>query len=121
MAEQDVLQRTTRELRDRLKELEPLVQERDRVKAALDALESSGSQRTRRRAAGGTRRRGSSGRAGRGQRRDQLLKVLRDEPGLRPSEAARRVGIQPSQLHSLSRRLEEEGAVERREGALYAT
>jgi hypothetical protein len=44
MAEQDVLQRTTRQLRDRLKELEPLVQERDRVKAALDALESSGAK-----------------------------------------------------------------------------
>jgi predicted transcriptional regulator of viral defense system len=38
---------------------------------------------------------------------------------MRPSEAAREIGVQPAQLHSLARRLEEQGEVERREGALY--
>jgi len=42
-----------------------------------------------------------------------------EEPGLRPSEAARSVGIQPSQLHALVKRLEDDGAIERRDGNLY--
>ena len=121
MAEQDLVERTRKELRQRLKELDPLVEERDRIRAGLEALESSNGQGARLKTGGGARRRrGSSGRAGRGQRRDQLLKTLRDEPGLRPSDAARRLGMQPSQLHSLAKKLEGEGAVEKREGALYA-
>ena len=127
MAEQDLLSRTTREIRDRLSELEPLVREHERLQAALAALESSGgeSETRRGRSAGGRgaggrgRQRTTSRRAGRGERRQQLLDVVRAEPGLRPSEAARRMGINPAQLHALVKRTEEEGAVERRDGALY--
>jgi transposase-like protein len=40
-------------------------------------------------------------------------------PSLETSEAARQMGINPSQLHSLSRRLEEGGELERRDGGLH--
>jgi transposase-like protein len=123
MADQDLLSRTTDELRSRIKELEPLVQEHERLKRALTALESTDGRPEPRRArrSGGGGRRTTSRRAGRGERRQQLLELVASEPGLRPSEAARRIGINPSQLHSLARRLEDEGTLERRDGALYAT
>jgi transcriptional regulator with GAF, ATPase, and Fis domain len=125
MAEQDLLHRTTDEIRARLKELEPLVQEHERLRAALTALEESTGQKSlpRRGRAGRGSGRGAttSRRAGRGERRQQLLEVLNAEPGVRPSEAAKRMGINPSQLHALVRRLEEAGELERRDGALYAS
>ena len=120
MAEQDLLERAKGEIRERLAELDPLVVERDRLQAALKALEAGESPKGASRRT--SRQRGrptTSRRAGRGERRTQLLEVLQAERGLRPSEAARRMAVNPSQVHSLVRRLEEQGALERRDGALY--
>ena len=119
----DILKRTLDEIRSRLKELEPEVREHERLQGALRALESSGEKAasSSREGSRGTRvrRRTSSGRAGRGERRQQLLRILQAEPGRRPSEAAHLMGVNPSQLHSLTRRLEEVGEVERKDGRLY--
>jgi IclR helix-turn-helix domain len=120
MAEQDLLERAKGEIRERLEELDPLVAERDRLRAALEALEAGESpKRVSHRASRQRGRPTTSRRAGRGERRTQLLELLQTEPGLRPSEAARRMAVNPSQVHSLVRRLEEGGALERRDGALY--
>jgi hypothetical protein len=122
MAE-DLLKRTTEELRKRMKELEPQVQEHKRLQNALAALdEPSGEKSSPRRPRGGSgrgRRRTTSSRAGRGERRQQLLRVVQAEPGIRPSKAAHQMGINPSQLHALSRRLEEGGELQRRDGGLH--
>ena len=48
-----------------------------------------------------TRRRKSSKRAPRGQRRDELLAALKANPGARPSELAREIGVSANQLHGL--------------------
>jgi transcriptional regulator with GAF, ATPase, and Fis domain len=120
MAEPDLLERAKEEIRERLTELEPLVEERDRLRSALEALEAGEGPKTPPRRA--SRQRGrptTSRRAGRGERRTQLLELLQAEPGLRPTEAARRMAVNPAQVHSLARRLEEDGALERRDGALY--
>ena len=122
LAEQDLLKRTTNDIRARLKELEPLVREHEQLQRALTALEASGKQTSTRRARGGGNGRGrrtTTSRAGRGERRQQLLRVLQAEPGRRPSEVARHMGINPSQLHPLARKLEEQGEIERRDGGLY--
>ena len=119
---QDLLKRTTDELRKRLKELEPQVQEHKRLQkavAALDPRREKSSPRPSRGTGGRGGRRTTSGRAGRGERRKQLLGVVQSEPGIRPSDAARQMGINPSQLHALSRRLEEGGELERRDGGLH--
>src|SRR5215210_4034440 len=102
MPQQDLIKRTTQEIRDRLKELEPLVREHAELERALSALEANEQERLPRGRAGRGRGRGrtTASRAGRGERRQQLFEVLNAEPGLRPSEAARRLGINPSQLHS---------------------
>jgi hypothetical protein len=121
MADQDLLQRARAEIRARVKELEPLVKEHGRLQSALKALEASDQPAStrRQRSAGGRQRRTPARRAGRGKRREQLLELLGADPGLRPAEAAHRMSINPSQLHSLAKRLEEEGSVQRQEGRLY--
>ncbi len=120
MAEHDVLERAKEEMRERLKELDPLVEERDRLHSALEALEAGeGPKRDNRRASRQRGRPTTSRRARRGERRTQLLELLQRDPGLRPSEAARRMAVNPSQVHSIVRSLEEDGALERRDGALY--
>ena len=120
---QDVLKRTTDELRKRLKELAPQVQEHERLQKALAALDKPTARKSspgRSRASGARQGRPTtSSRAGRGERRQQLLRVVQAKPGIRPSEAAREMGIQPSQLHALSRRLEESNELERRDGGLH--
>jgi hypothetical protein len=120
---QDLLKRTTDELRKRLNELAPQVQEHERIQKALAVLDKPTGRKSSPRRSRGTgasgRRRTTSGRAGRGERRQQLLRVVQTEPGIRPSEAARQMGINPSQLHALSRRLEEAGELERRDGGLH--
>ena len=122
MAEQDLLERAKQEIRERLEELYPLVEERDRLRAALEAFEAGESEKPASRRAGRQRGRPTtSRRAGRGERRTQLLELLQAEPGLRPSQAAYRMAVNPSQIYSLARRLEEQGALERRDGALYAS
>src|SRR5215212_1781286 len=123
MAE-DLLKRTTDEIRKRLKELEPQVAEHERLQGALAALdqprrEKASPHRSRGTGTRGRRRRTTSGRVGRGERRQQLLRVVQAEPGIRPSAAAHQMGVNPSQLHALSRRLEEGGEVERRDGGLH--
>jgi len=119
----DLLKRTTNEIRARIKELEPQVREYERLQGALAALDARDAPQKRERGRRPTqtarRKQGTKRRAGRGQRKEQLLRVVGEEPGLRPSEAARRVGIQPSQLHTLARGLQEEGSIERRDGALF--
>ncbi len=73
MAEQDLLERAKREIRDRLEELYPLVEERGRLRAVLEALEGGeGQKRASRRAARQRGRPTTSRRAGRGERRTQL-------------------------------------------------
>ena len=96
MAEQDLLERAKGEVRERLQELDPLIEERDRLRGALEALEAGeGPKRASGRASRQRGRSTTSRRAGRGERRAQLLELLRAEPGLRPSEAARRMAVNP--------------------------
>jgi len=98
MAEQDLLERAKQEIRERLEELYPLVEERDRLRAALEAFEAGESEKPASRRAGRQRGRPTtSRRAGRGERRTQLLELLQAEPGLRPSQAAYRMAVNPSQ------------------------
>jgi hypothetical protein len=130
----DVLTAIRAQIERRLEELRPLQEEYDRLeraKAALDALEGQSAQsgRARRPAGGGTSRRprgrptrgrASGARAPRGARRRELLALVRDAPGLTVAAAARTMGISSSQASNLSRRLEEQGEIERTDQGLVA-
>jgi sugar-specific transcriptional regulator TrmB len=92
-------------LKDRLKELEA---ERDRVQKALANLGGSGRRPGRPRGARGKRRRRT------GTRADEALKLLSQNPGMRPSEIAEKMGIKPNYIYRLMNELQKDGLVRKR-------
>jgi len=113
----DVVARVLKELKTRQAELQPLVDEHREVESALNALEptSGGSGRSRGRANGSKRqttgaRRGRP-RKGQPTRSDQFLALVREQPGISISQAAERMGVQPTSLYRVASKLEREGAI----------
>jgi hypothetical protein len=117
----------------RLKELRPLYEEYLQLEKAKEALEGVGGTRrrgpgrppgsrstTKRRAAGGNgrrrRRRGGANRA------DQVLKVIRENPGISVSEIGDRLGMkQKNYLYRVVGNLQGEGAVKKAGRGFTAT
>jgi hypothetical protein len=114
----DFLEEKKREIAARLKELRPLVDEFHRLEAAqraLDGVEGGGTSTAapRRRATRGTGRRGRP--KGSGNRAQQALKLVNDQPGITIPEMAQRMGIQVNYLYRVLPGLEQDGQV-RKEG-----
>jgi hypothetical protein len=107
----------------RLKELRPLYDEYLTLEKAKDALDSVGAPRRRGpgRPPGSTTRRASSGngrrrrrRRGGGNRADQVLKVIRENPGISVSEIGDKLGMkQKNYLYRVVGNLQSEGAVKK--------
>jgi CRP-like cAMP-binding protein len=124
----DFLDEKRREIEQRLKELRPLVEEAQRLEAALSALDGVGNTTT---SGGGSRRRApsarrparggaaSNGRRGRprgsGTRGKQALELVRSRPGITIPEMAEEMGIQQNYLYRVLPGLQKDGMV-RKEG-----
>jgi len=113
----DVVARVLKELKARRAELQPLVDEHREVESALNALEqtSGGGGPSRRRSKGSQRptkgaRRGRP-RKGQPTRSDQFLALVREQPGISISQAAERMGVQPTSLYRIASKLEQEEAI----------
>ena len=109
-------------LRQRLSELDD---ERKKLEAALQALtdgrRGSSSPRRRRRAVGtSTRRQTTPGRAGRGQRREQLLARIKRHPDTKLADHAKAIGISGNHASSVVRQLLESGDVVKTARGRYA-
>ena len=114
----DFLDEKRKEIDARLRELRPLVDEYQRLEKAAAALSGVGvSERParRRRAAGGRRGRPR----GSGNRAKQALELGRARPGIRISEMADAMGIQPNYLYRVMPALESEGLVVKRDGGFH--
>jgi hypothetical protein len=128
----DFLDEKRREMRERLKELRPLVDEYHRLEAAVQALEGvgtggsgagsgAGAPAAPRRRSGGSsaNANGNSGRRGRprgsGTRGKQALELVRSNPGITIPEIAERMGIQQNYLYRVLPALQKDGLV-RKEG-----
>jgi hypothetical protein len=119
----DFLDEKRREIAGRLKELEPLVREHERLRAALDALEGVGADgRAASPAATGRRRAargGGNGRRGRprgtGTRAKEALELVRSRPGISIPEMAQDMGIKQNYLYRVLPGLQKDGLV-RKEG-----
>jgi len=120
----DVLDSTQKEITRRLKELEPLVQEHDRLVAAERALagiaDGSGGRSKRARATSargnptGRRRRGRrpSGRPkGSGGRSAEALALAQRQPGITIPEMALKMGIKQNYLYRVMPSLQKAGKV----------
>jgi hypothetical protein len=111
---------------NRLKELRPLYEEYQQLEKAKEALEGVGAPRRRgpgrppgsrststRRASGGNGRRRRRGRRG-GNRADQVLKVIRENPGISVSAIGDKLGMkQKNYLYRVVGNLQSEGAVKK--------
>ncbi|MSX03001.1 MAG: hypothetical protein F2813_07565 [Actinobacteria bacterium] len=118
------------EMEARLKELRPLVEEYDRLTAAVAALsavgagtprKSAGSSRT---AAKPARQRGSgSGRRGRpkgsGTRDKEALTLVKAQPGVTIPEIAKEMGIKQNYLYRVLPSLEKDGLVSKKGRGWY--
>lgn len=102
-------------------ESQRLDEESARLREALAKLEPNGGAptRTRSRASSNSRRR-SSRRAPRGERQRQFLAALEKHPGAKPPQIAKDMGVPPSHVYTLARRLQESGRIKKRRGGGYA-
>ena len=119
----DFLDEKRNEIRARLQELKPLVDEYHRLEAAVQALEGVKPSAT---TAGATRRRSRStstrtgtGRRGRprgsGTRSKEALALVRSNPGITIPELADKMGIKQNYLYRVLPGLQKDGMV-RKEG-----
>jgi hypothetical protein len=114
----DFLDEKRKEIDARLRELRPLVDEYQRLERAAAALSGVGAGERparRRRAAGGRRGRPR----GSGDRAKQALELVRARPGIKISEMADAMGIQPNYLYRVMPALESEGQVVKRDGGFH--
>jgi predicted Rossmann fold nucleotide-binding protein DprA/Smf involved in DNA uptake len=120
----DFLEEKKREISERLKELRPLVDEFHRLEAAQRALDGVGDSapstaprtRGRRRGTSASSGTGKRGRPrGSGDRAQQALKLVTENPGITIPEMAQRMGIQVNYLYRVLPNLEQDGKV-RKEG-----
>ena len=118
------IDRVKQSIRERLEEIEA---ERDQLLKALEALTdgSGGAAVGRRRGrppgsgrGRGSSRRSSGKRAPRGQRRQQVIDSLQGGE-LGPSDIARQLGVNPTQVSGLLRQLASEGVVTRGESGKW--
>jgi hypothetical protein len=104
-----------RQVRDRMKELQPLVEEYRQLEQAITALDKrngaagGASGRTRRGASAGAARRGR--RRGTGTRAAEALKLVQDRPGITIPELAEAMGIKQNYLYRVMPGLADEGKV----------
>jgi len=112
-----VITKALKDLRARQKELTPLAEEFREIEAAIAALEPANGSTARRprrtRPAKATTGRARRGRPRKGEptRADQLLELVREQPGISITEAAQRMSVQPSYLYRVSAKLAEEGKI----------
>jgi hypothetical protein len=118
----DFLDEKRKEIRARLQELKPLVDEYHRLEAAVQALEGVKPATTtapRRSRSTSTRTRTGTGRRGRprgsGTRGKQALELVRANPGITIPELAGKMGIKQNYLYRVLPALQKDGMV-RKEG-----
>lgn len=120
----DLLDRVHNEIRTRLTELRPAVDEHARLDAALRALDtddissspvSPSTPARSRRASPDARRPSAHRRAPRGANRKAVLRVVADRPGITPGELAAASGVERRTLYSLLSTLTKQQALQRRQ------
>jgi sugar-specific transcriptional regulator TrmB len=116
----DVIADVRKVIEDRLRELEA---EAMRLRSALTSLGGDSRSPTGdRRSRATTRRSAGTGsrRAPRGQREAEFLAVLERRPGAKVPAIADEMGVPPSQVYGLARRLHQAGRIRKRSGGGYA-
>jgi len=105
-----------RSLRRRRDELEALIAEHQEIVAALEAIEGTHTKDASHRSPGSRKaspRRRRRRQARRGERREQILAILRDEPTAKARQIADKLGTTPQNVYQQLRLLEQKGVLRR--------
>ncbi len=122
----DFLDAKVREIEERLRELQPLVEEFERLEAAaaaLDGVEPDTAPKPRAASAatnGSSRRGRPRGSRGGNTRATQAVELVRARPGVTIPELAEHMGIKPNYLYRILPQLEEDGQVTRKDKGWHA-
>src|SRR3954471_18888432 len=112
----DFLDETVRQLQARVKELAPVIDEHERLRAALAALESlnddTAPARPRRTREAPTAQTQPAQRRPRGANREAILTVVGERAGVTAAEIARATGIDKNVVYTTLGKLVRDGAVE---------
>lgn len=95
----EAIDRARSAIQSRLAELDAEAKDLERALASLGETTVRRPGHPRKSSAAKGRRKGT--RAARGQRRDQILAAIKANPGARPAELARTIGISANQVHAL--------------------
>lgn len=117
----DFLEEKKQEIKQRLAELKPLVEEHHRLQIAYEALTGAAERASSPRRANGAKRAGSSGDSGRGRgrpkgsgtRAKEALKLVAERPGITIPEIAEGMGINQNYLYRVMPDLQKEGLVKK--------
>ena len=102
--EMTLLEKTKSEFQTRLEELRPAVDEFRQLEEALAAMTNDSQPRktTRRKGHGTT---ATANRAKRGQRPQEMLALVRQQPGIKVSQAAEQMGVEATYLYRIVNKL----------------
>jgi hypothetical protein len=113
----DTLDAIRKQVRDRMKELAPLVEEYHQLEEAVAALDGGGTPAPARSARSRSASDGSAGTARRGRRRGsgtratEALALVEQQPGITIPELAQAMGIKQNYLYRVMPTLAEEGKI----------
>ena len=115
------VQKALEDWKSRYEDLQPVVEEAEELRQALDAhgVKVGGTTTTTKASTTGNgRRRGGRRRNGNGGRAGQFLALVKEKPGITVAEAAKELGIESNYLYRVAGKLDDEGAV-KKEGHGY--
>lgn len=125
----ETLNKLRSDLEKRIREIEPLVEEHARIRQALEALKGlrgsrpgEGSSSTARHAGSPPRAAAKRGRGrprGSSARAQQVLKLVREQPGITIAELAQRMKIKPNYLYRIVPGLQKDGKLEKRDKGFH--
>ena len=126
----DSLGRLRSDLEQRIREIEPLIEEHAQLRKALEALKGVGDSPAGEGPASASRGRASRSRAGAkarrgrprgsGERAQQVLKLVGEQPGITIAELAQRLKIKPNYLYRVVPQLQKDGKLEKRGKGFHA-
>src|SRR5207245_2177573 len=113
-----VIDDVVRKLEQRRDQLQELIDEHRQIVAALEAIRPHRGDAHKSRGRSETRKRRATTRsrrkyARRGQRGEQILAILREDPKAKARQIAERAGTTPQNVYQQLRRLEQNGAIRR--------
>ena len=121
----DTLNKLRSDLEKRIREIEPLVEEHARIRQALEALKGLGGSRLGEGSSPAVGRAGSAAKRGRGRprgssaRAQQVLKLVREQPGITIAELAQRMKMKPNYLYRIVPGLQKDGKLEKRDKGFH--